>query len=201
MGIKDQLPSLQVDDRLPQLENQSLPPENRRNTSRTASSVHRRVASGTQENRQHNALRATSSVYKRTPSETQHTEPNQAKRLRRDPVVPSPKPLSIASDTTVRGGVRLSLPSTPTGGTSSVATDSTLSIADDPGPELAPLKDLSNFRNDFPDRNNSMGQFERIRTLSFQRGRVVAITLHEPVHYSTSALVERIFGGTIQEIQ
>lgn len=97
--------------------------------------------------------------------------------------------------------MRLSVPSTPTGRTSSIATDSTLSVADDPGPELATLKDLANFRNEFSGRNGAMEQFDGIRKLSYQRGRVVAVTLHEPVHYSSSALVERIFGGTVQEIQ
>ena len=87
--------------------------------------------------------------------------------------------------------------STPTNHASD-ATDTTPLL--DPGPEVAAIEDLSH-HGEFTDKDGAKEQFDRIRVASAKRGRLVSILLHEPVKYTSSAMVDRIFGGVVQEIQ
>lgn len=82
----------------------------------------------------------------------------------------------------------------------STTTKETTSSVLDKGPDLAPLQDIAvNFVKHFDD--SAAKKFDLTREASSKHGRVVSVELHEPVLYSTSAVVERLFGGTIQEVQ
>lgn len=70
----------------------------------------------------------------------------------------------------------------------------------DKGPDLAPLQDIVVNLVKHSD-DSAVKKFDLTREASTKHGRVVSVILHEPVVYSTSAVVERVFGGTIQEIQ
>ena len=91
----------------------------------------------------------------------------------------------------------LSFASTPTGHTS---TDTDVTPAIDPGPEVAPIADLTR-PPDFTDKRGAKEQFNQIREASTKRGRLVSFLLHEPVKYTSSIIVDRVFGGAVQEIQ
>lgn len=67
-------------------------------------------------------------------------------------------------------------------------------------PDLAPVLDIMiNLVKHSDDSGAKM--FDLTRAASSKRGRVVSVILHKPVAYSTSAVAERVFGGTVQEIQ
>lgn len=82
----------------------------------------------------------------------------------------------------------------------SSTTKETTSSVLDKGPDLAPLQDIAVNLVKHSD-DSAAKKFDLTRAASSKRGRVVSVILHEPVSYSTSAVVERVFGGTIQEIQ
>ena len=92
---------------------------------------------------------------------------------------------------------------TPIVGSLSV-TDSTLSTCDE-GPELAPLQDSpirrTDYDNETPGSRATQEKVDQTRKVSTRRGRIVTVRLHEPVKYGTSAIAQRLFGGSIQEIQ
>ena len=121
---------------------------------------------------------------------TERTSPVRASRYREE------GPPSILS----------SIPSTDatpsTGQSSSVATDSTATVVDILGPELAAPNDIKDrVDHGFEDNEGGLDFFDSLRPACTKTGRVLAVTLHEPVKYSTSAIADRLFGGTIQEIQ
>ena len=83
---------------------------------------------------------------------------------------------------------------------SSVVTDSTVTVVDH-GPELVAINDLTEEQQEFTDTEGALDFFDIIRPACTKMGRILAITLHEPVKYSTSAIADRLFGGVVQEIQ
>ena len=70
----------------------------------------------------------------------------------------------------------------------------------DPGPQLVPLADIF---LDQPStlRETSVQQFEQTRLLCSTRGRAVCIRLHNLVLFNPAAVVTRVFGGMLQEMQ
>lgn len=94
----------------------------------------------------------------------------------------------------------------PPAPTVSVRSDATPTISDIyQGPDLALLQDIpgspADLRHIEGDTQEMEGKLDKITQLSGNRGRIVAVTLHKPVVYNMSALVERIRGGVIQELQ
>lgn len=81
-----------------------------------------------------------------------------------------------------------------------LSTKETTYSALDNGPDLAPLQDITVDLVKHSD-DSAAAKFDLTTEASSKRGRVVSVILHEPVFYSTSAVVERVFGGTIQEFQ
>ena len=71
----------------------------------------------------------------------------------------------------------------------------------EPALDLAFLQDLTINRVDYENHHGSMNLYDRVKEVSSRRGRIVHVTLQEPVHFSSSAVVQRLFGGQIQEIQ
>ena len=151
----------------------------------------------------------------------QSTDPrdhmNYRKALKRFKLGDSPREISSSSSsqsTRTTSTARASKPNlnatissplanlTSTSKGSSVATDSTITVINH-GPELAAISDLAEERSDYPfeDTEGGLDFFDSLRPLCTQRGRVLSTTLHEPVRYSTSAIADRLFGGTVQEIQ
>lgn len=70
----------------------------------------------------------------------------------------------------------------------------------DPGPRLAPLADIFLDQPSTPSET-SVEQFERTKLLCSTRGRAVCIRLHNLVAFNPAAVVTRVFGGVLQEMQ
>ncbi|MCJ1282179.1 hypothetical protein MMC26_001502 [Xylographa opegraphella] len=111
--------------------------------------------------------------------------------------IPTPPSRPFLSPVTPRPRIKPSVHASPKPASS--ATSET-TVAFDHVPDLAVLADLPE-RTDIEDRWGAGARFDKIKDASTKHGRVVMVRLHEPVHFSSSAISERLFGGAIQEIQ
>jgi hypothetical protein len=85
-------------------------------------------------------------------------------------------------------------------GTSTPSQADTPSAVADPGPELFPIQDVS-IPIERLDNDKLAEQYEELRQLTSNRGRVVVVTLHEPAAFSPATVIKNVFAGIIQEIQ
>jgi hypothetical protein len=67
-------------------------------------------------------------------------------------------------------------------------------------PELQPPKDYSAPADGCPSRKETQ-LFNRASSISQKNGRIVVVRLHEPVKFTPGAIVQRVFGGIVQELQ
>ena len=79
---------------------------------------------------------------------------------------------------------------------------STPSVIDE-DPELAPIEDVEDLPGEFvvEDDETKANAWANLYKLSSIRGRVVSVTLHDPVQFTPGAVMDRVFGGIIQEVQ
>ncbi|KAI9777166.1 MAG: hypothetical protein M1839_009009 [Geoglossum umbratile] len=70
-------------------------------------------------------------------------------------------------------------------------------------PELAPIEDVEGVPGEFvvEDDEAKADVWGDLYKLSSIRGRVVSVTLHDPVQFTPGAVMDRVFGGIIQEVQ
>ncbi|KAI9816258.1 MAG: hypothetical protein M1827_001859 [Pycnora praestabilis] len=106
---------------------------------------------------------------------------------------------SDRSDSTIRPLRRSTIPHTSEFVSLTTESDAT-SLLDERGPTLEPLRDTT---VDLVEENNTdhAVKYDIVSRQTTRRGRIVVVRLHEPVHYSTSAMVARMFGGLMQAIQ
>ena len=97
---------------------------------------------------------------------------------------------------------RTSTPDTRSSALLLVNSETTTAPAYENDIELAPPQNLTRLRDDFQDNGDgTVERFENVKVSCTKRGRIVSVQLHEPVTYTTSAVVVRVFAGKIQEIQ
>ena len=128
-------------------------------------------------------------LFSESPS-TQRVQPHGPKKSSRT-VGPTERAPSYSSRNLIDKAI-----STSASPSSKESTSSVL----EKGPDLAPLQDIAVDLVKHSD-DSAAKKFDLTRRASTKHGRIVTVILHEPVVYSTSAVVERVFGGTIQEIQ
>lgn len=77
----------------------------------------------------------------------------------------------------------------------------TASTVEEPAPELAKILDID-LDVTASEQEPELGELWQItKEQSKIRGRVVAVTLHQPVQFTRRIVIERVFGGVIQEVQ
>ncbi|KAI9773007.1 MAG: hypothetical protein M1839_002277 [Geoglossum umbratile] len=70
-------------------------------------------------------------------------------------------------------------------------------------PELAPIEDVEGLSDEFvvEDDEAKADVWGDPYKLSSTRGRVVSVTLYDPVQFTPGAIMDRVFGGNIQGVQ
>ncbi|KAI9770904.1 MAG: hypothetical protein M1840_002608 [Geoglossum simile] len=70
-------------------------------------------------------------------------------------------------------------------------------------PKLAPIEDIEDIPGEIvvEDDETKAEVWTGLYRLSSIRGRVVSVVLHDPVQFTPGAVMERVFGGIIQEVQ
>jgi hypothetical protein len=103
---------------------------------------------------------------------------------------------------TVRIGTRKSRGRKIQATISSTDPSGTPSLLDE-DPDLARLEDAEEMPGEFAPENSDAKAdvWSNLHLSSSTRGRVVSVTLHDPVQFTPGAIMERIFGGIIQEVQ
>ena len=66
--------------------------------------------------------------------------------------------------------------------------------------DLAPLEDLPEYKH-FENHNEAISRYDRVKNASAKHGRIVQVTIQKPVHFTSSAVCDRLFAGAVQEIQ
>ncbi|KAH0559245.1 hypothetical protein GP486_004242 [Trichoglossum hirsutum] len=122
-----------------------------------------------------------------------------------------PTPASGTSNSTVRatGANTVSISTTRKSRGRKIQT--TISSTDPSGvpslvdedPDLVHPEDVEDIPGEYiPENSDAKADvWTKLRKTSLIRGRVVSVTLHDPVHFTPGAVMERVFGGIIQEVQ
>jgi hypothetical protein len=73
----------------------------------------------------------------------------------------------------------------------------------DEDPELAPIEDVEDIPGEIvvEDDETKAYVWANLYISSSTRGRVVSVALHDPVQFTPGAVMDRVFGGIIQEVQ